>query len=64
MIFGKKVVYEGTGESGLWHASIEKSDKTSIGPNYFLNFILEWHERRCEKNDRENNHLIHRWQKV
>ena len=26
-------------------------------------FILEWHGRRCEKNDRENNHLIHRWQK-
>ncbi|MBR8662805.1 DUF4944 domain-containing protein [Bacillus paralicheniformis] len=40
MIFGKKVVYEGEGESGLWHASIEKSDKTSIGPNYFLN--LYW----------------------
>ncbi|KUL16718.1 YoaO [Bacillus paralicheniformis] len=40
MIFGKKVVYEGEGESGLWHASIEKSSKTSIGPNYFLN--LYW----------------------
>ncbi|MCY7779654.1 YdhH/YoaO family protein [Bacillus haynesii] len=40
MIFGKKVVYEGKGESGLWHASIEKSGKTSIGPNYFLN--LYW----------------------
>ncbi|BCE14654.1 hypothetical protein RSC3_02010 [Bacillus paralicheniformis] len=40
MIFGKKVVYEGEGESGLCHASIEKSDKTSIGPNYFLN--LYW----------------------
>ncbi|TWM32029.1 hypothetical protein CHCC14821_3804 [Bacillus paralicheniformis] len=26
MIFGKKVVYEGKGESGLWHASIEKSE--------------------------------------
>ncbi|MBG9768749.1 DUF4944 domain-containing protein [Bacillus vallismortis] len=37
---GNKVKYEGSGKSGLWFSNIEKSDKNSIGPNYFLN--LYW----------------------
>ncbi|MER0467954.1 DUF4944 domain-containing protein [Bacillus cabrialesii subsp. cabrialesii] len=40
MVSGKKVKYEGSGESGLWVSNLEKSGKTSIGPNYFLN--LYW----------------------
>ncbi|MCY9307445.1 YdhH/YoaO family protein [Bacillus inaquosorum] len=39
-ISGNKVKYEGSGRSGLWVSNLEKSDKTSIGPNYFLN--LYW----------------------
>ncbi|MEG7356126.1 DUF4944 domain-containing protein [Bacillus inaquosorum] len=35
-----KVKYEGSGKSGIWVSNLEKSDKTSIGPNYFLN--LYW----------------------
>ncbi|MEK5081859.1 DUF4944 domain-containing protein [Bacillus sp. FSL H8-0515] len=41
MLSGNKVKYEGTGKSGLWVSSIEKSDKTSIGPNYFLNLFWQ-----------------------
>lgn len=37
---GNKVKYEGSGKSGLWFSNIEKSDKNSIGPNYFLH--LYW----------------------
>lgn len=40
MVSGNKVKYEGSGRSGLWVSNLEKSDKTSIGPNYFLN--LYW----------------------
>ncbi|WP_338442460.1 DUF4944 domain-containing protein [Bacillus spizizenii] len=40
MISGNKVKYEGSGRSGLWVSNLEKSDKTSIGSNYFLN--LYW----------------------
>ncbi|MBL3646932.1 DUF4944 domain-containing protein [Bacillus sp. RHFS10] len=35
-----KVKYEGSGKSGIWVSNLEKSDKTSIGPNCFLN--LYW----------------------
>ncbi|CUB38163.1 hypothetical protein BN2127_JRS5_03870 [Bacillus amyloliquefaciens] len=37
LISGEKVKYIGYSQSKTWEASIEKSDKTSIGPNYFLN---------------------------
>ncbi|MGF7533008.1 DUF4944 domain-containing protein [Bacillus mexicanus] len=40
MISGNKVKYEGSGKSGLWVSNLEKSGKTSIGPNYFFN--LYW----------------------
>lgn len=40
MVSGNKVKYEGNGKSGLWMSNLEKSDKTSIEPNYFLN--LYW----------------------
>ncbi|OBA04202.1 DUF4944 domain-containing protein [Bacillus subtilis] len=39
MVSGHKV-YEGSGKSGLWVSNLEKSGKTSIGPNYFMN--LYW----------------------
>ncbi|MEG7336766.1 DUF4944 domain-containing protein [Bacillus sp. 0102A] len=35
-----KVKYEGSEKNGIWVSNLEKSDKTSIGPNYFLN--LYW----------------------
>lgn len=47
MISGNKVKYEGSGKSGLWVSNLEKSDKTSIGPNYFLN--LYWQGGRKTK---------------
>ncbi|MCV4329168.1 YdhH/YoaO family protein [Bacillus velezensis] len=37
LISGEKVKYIGYSQSKTWEASIEKSSKTSIGPNYFLN---------------------------
>ncbi len=40
MVSGNEVKYEGSGKSGLWMSNLEKSGKTSIGPNYFLN--LYW----------------------
>lgn len=40
IVSGHKVKYEGSGKSGLWVSNLEKSGKTSIGPNYFLN--LYW----------------------
>ncbi|OMI04538.1 hypothetical protein BTA30_07750 [Bacillus swezeyi] len=48
LMSGSKVKYEGSGNSGLWCSSIEKSDKTSIGPNYFLN--LYWQGSKEDEN--------------
>lgn len=47
MVSGNKVKYEGSGKSGLWMSNLEKSDKTSIGPNYFLN--LYWQGSKKEE---------------
>ncbi|NTU25541.1 DUF4944 domain-containing protein [Bacillus tequilensis] len=47
MVSGKKVKYEGSGKSGLWVSNLEKSDKTSIGPNYFLN--LYWQGSKTDE---------------
>lgn len=49
MISGNKVKYEGSGKSGLWVSNLEKSDKTSIGPNYFLNLYWQGGEERRKK---------------
>ncbi|QIW80237.1 DUF4944 domain-containing protein [Bacillus tequilensis] len=46
-VSGKKVKYEGSGKSGLWVSNLEKSDKTSIGPNYFLN--LYWQGSKTDE---------------
>ncbi|MBY8913747.1 YdhH/YoaO family protein [Bacillus sp. YC2] len=37
LISGEKVKYIGWSQNKTWEASIEKSGKTSIGPNYFFN---------------------------
>ncbi|MED4613052.1 DUF4944 domain-containing protein [Bacillus subtilis] len=47
MVSGNEVKYEGSGKSGLWMSNLEKSDKTSIGPNYFLN--LYWQGSKKEE---------------
>lgn len=47
LVSGKKVKYEGSGKSGLWVSNLEKSDKTSIGPNYFLN--LYWQGSKTDE---------------
>lgn len=49
MISGNKVKYEGSGKSGLWVSNLEKSDKTSIGPNYFLNLYWQGGGRKTKK---------------
>ncbi|MCY9166800.1 DUF4944 domain-containing protein [Bacillus atrophaeus] len=41
LISGEKVKYIGYSQKEIWEASIEKSDKTSIGPNYFLNLYYK-----------------------
>lgn len=49
MIAGDKVKYEGSSRNGLWVSTIEKSDKTSIGPNYFLNLYWQGNKKEAKR---------------
>ncbi|WP_283637847.1 DUF4944 domain-containing protein [Bacillus velezensis] len=45
LISGEKVKYIGYSHNKTWEASIEKSDKTAIGPNYFLNLYYKGNKK-------------------
>lgn len=51
IISRNKVKYEGSGKSGLWVSNIEKSDKTSIGPNYFVNLYWQGSKKDEKRTD-------------
>ncbi|MGV3270262.1 DUF4944 domain-containing protein [Bacillus sp. CIS52] len=49
LISGEKVKYIGYSQNKAWEASIEKSGKTSIGPNYFLNLYYRGNKENKKK---------------
>ncbi|MCY9255650.1 YdhH/YoaO family protein [Bacillus spizizenii] len=48
-IYEQQDLYKGTSKDNEWKVSIEKSDKTSIGPNYFLNLYWQGSESKEKK---------------
>ncbi|AIU83962.1 DUF4944 domain-containing protein [Bacillus velezensis] len=48
-IYDQQDLYKGTSNDNEWKVSIEKSDKTSIGPNYFLNLYWQGSKNKEKK---------------
>ncbi|NPC90768.1 DUF4944 domain-containing protein [Bacillus sp. WMMC1349] len=57
-IYDQKDLYKGTSKDDNWRVSIEKSEKTSIGPNYFLNLYWQGSENNKKKITVKNIKLI------